>query len=220
MTHAVWIYLGQLVRALQMEGVDGRRIGEMVVEIEQHLADSGADPVTEFGTPAELARNLALRPGSKRPGWVPPLWLTYLVVMVLLLITLPLVTPYEWTDSYVPVTGGAVSYAIVFCTVVFWLGYNATKRLDGRTWRALTGWRFALSVIAVAAVVTLLFNAGSERVLLQLPKAPYLVSAAIVGPVLLYVLIRRSNPVRFPETAQHLNPLKRGIWSGRPPASV
>lgn len=219
MTAAVWIYLGQLVRALQMEGVDGRRIGEMVVEIEQHLEDSGADPVTEFGTPAELAADLARRPGSKRPGWVPPMWLTGVVVMLLLLITLPLLAPYEWTGSSIPVTGGAVSYVIIFSTVVFWLGYNATRRLDGRSWKALTGWQFVLSVIALSAVVTLVFNAGSDQILLELPKVPYLVGAAIFGPVLAFVLVRRNNPVRFPANAQHLNRLKRGIFAGRPPVA-
>ncbi|MDJ0922929.1 MAG: hypothetical protein QNJ77_00090 [Acidimicrobiia bacterium] len=219
MTDATWVYLAQLVRSLQQEGVDGRRIGEMVVEIEQHLEDSAADPVSEFGPPAQLAQSLAQRPGTRRPGWVPPLWLTYLAVTTLLLVVVPLLAPYEWTDTTIPVTAGAVSYVIVFSTVVFWFGYNATRRLDGRTWRALTGWRFALSVLGLAVVVSLLFSTGSERTLFELPKVEYLVFVAIVGPALMYVLIRHNNPVRFPDNAQHLNRLKWGILAGRPPAA-
>lgn len=215
-----WTYLGQLVRALQMEGVDGARIGEMVVEIEQHLAESGLDPVDEFGTPPVLARELAERPGSKRPGWVPALWLSQLGVFMLLLLTMPLLAPYEWEESTIPVTRGAVSYVVVFYVGVFWVGYGANRRLDGRTWRSLTGWRFGLSLLALSAVVTTLFNVGNEDALFSLPKVPYLVFCAIVIPAMLLVLMRRSNPVRFPENAQHLNPLKRGPLAGRPPASI
>ncbi len=75
MKQANKVYLAQLMRLLYQEAVDGRRIGEMVAEIDQHLAESGADPVDEFGPPAVLAAELAARPGSKRPGWIPPRWL-------------------------------------------------------------------------------------------------------------------------------------------------
>ncbi len=214
-----WVYLGQLVRALQLEAVDGRRIGEMVAEIEQHLADSGADPVDEFGPPPMLARELADRPGSRRPGWVPPLWLTQLGSFVLLLLAMPLVAPYEWQAGTIPYTRGALSYAIVFYLGVFWIGYAANRKLDGRSWRALTGGRFFLAILALAAVVTLLLDVGNESTLLALPKIPYLLFCALAIPALLFVMIRKGNPVRFPEHAQHLNRLKRGPLAGAPPAS-
>jgi hypothetical protein len=167
-----------------------------------------------------LARELAQRPGSKRPGWVPALWLSQLGVLVLLLLAMPLLAPYEWEDGTIPVTRGAVSYVVVFYVGVFWIGYSANRRLDGRTWRSLTGWRFALSLLALSALVTTASNVGSEDSFFSLPKVPYLVFCAVVIPAAFYVLIRRNNPVRFPENAQHLNGLKRGPLAGRPPASI
>ena len=214
-----WVYLGQLVRALQLEAVDGRRIGEMVAEIEQHLADSGADPVDEFGPPPVLARELAERPGSRRPGWVPPLWFTQLGALVLLLLAVPLLAPFQWQEDSIPYTGAALSYVVVFYFGVFWIGYAANKRLDGRSWRSLTGGRFLLAVLALAAVVTLVFDVGSESTLVSFPKIPYLLFCALAIPALLFVMIRKGSPVRFPEHAQHLNRLKRGPLAGSPPAS-
>jgi hypothetical protein len=141
------VYLAQLVRALRQEAVDGRRIGEMVAEVEQHLAESGLDPVDEFGPPPAPAAELASRPGSKRPGWVPPLWLSQLGAFALLLLVVPLATPYSWEDDVIPVTREAVVYAVVFYIGVFWIGHAANKRLDGRTWGAI-GWRFGLVIVA------------------------------------------------------------------------
>lgn len=59
MTDATWHYLAQLVVALRQYGVRGARIGDHVAEIAQHLDDSDTDPVAEFGTPGELAAQLA-----------------------------------------------------------------------------------------------------------------------------------------------------------------
>lgn len=213
-----WVYLAQLVRALQAEGVEGRRIGEMVAEIEQHLVESGADAVDEFGTPPTLARSLAARPGSRRPGWVPPLWLSQFGASILLLLVLPLLTPDRWGDSTIPVTRDAMAYGVTFYLVVFWFGYSANRKLDGRSWGAL-GWRFVLTALAVSAVVTLLFNVGNEEPLLLLPKVPYLIFCAAVIPALLLVLMRHNNAVRFPANAQHLNRLKLGLFAGAPPGS-
>lgn len=212
-----WVYLGQLVRALQMEAVDGKRIGEMVVEIEQYLDESGLNPVDEFGPPPVLARELAQRPGSKRPGWVPALWLSQLGGFSLLVLILPLITPYLWEESTIPYTRNAASYAVVIYVGSFWLGYAANRRLDGRTWRALSDWKFWGSILAVAAVATVGFGVGNEGDILSLPKGPYLVLCGIAIPAAIYLAVRRNNPVRFPENAQHLNPLKRGPLAGRAP---
>lgn len=218
MTQGTWVYLAQLLRALYQEGVDGRRIGEMVAEVEQHLAESGLDPVDEFGAPPVLAVELAKRPGTKRPGWVPPMWASQLGSFVLLLLVMPLVTPGLWEESTIPVTHNAVAYAVTFYFGVFWIGYFANRRLDGRTWKAI-GWRFGLAMLVLSAAASLTVGFDYESYLLELPKIPYLAFCAVFGSMLTLVLIRYNNPVRFPEHAQHLNALKRGPFAGRAPMS-
>ena len=107
---------------------------------------------------------------------------------------------------------------MVFYIGVFWIGYVANKRLDGRTWGAI-GWRFGLAILAVSFAVALTVGLGNDGDLASLPKIPYLVFCAVVGSALLAALIRTNNPVRFPDHAQHLNGLKRGPLAGKAPAS-
>jgi hypothetical protein len=51
-------YRNQLVIALRMRNVPADRIGEAVAEVESHVADTGEDPVTAFGEPADYAKRL------------------------------------------------------------------------------------------------------------------------------------------------------------------
>lgn len=64
MTHSDWI--DRLVLALRHRGVEGQRVGELVVDIEAYLQDSGTTPEVEFGDPAELADQLVGRSGPDR----------------------------------------------------------------------------------------------------------------------------------------------------------
>ncbi|GAA1029494.1 hypothetical protein GCM10009557_18170 [Virgisporangium ochraceum] len=58
MTGDLDTYRQQLVFALRVNDVPAARIGEAVAEVESHVADTGEDPVTAFGQPAEYARRL------------------------------------------------------------------------------------------------------------------------------------------------------------------
>lgn len=217
MTPQNWVYLGQLLRALQNEGMDGRRVGELVAEIDTHLAESGVDPVEEFGTPGQLASELAHRAGTRRPGWVPPMWMSHVVGGLFLLVTFPLTAPGEWSDRSIPVTAYSVAFAIIFYVGVFWLGYQANRRVDGRSWVSALRARMVVSWLIFAAVLNWAVVASGQRVLWDAPKIPYLIVAAVVIPVLLIALFRWHSPVRFPAHASHLEPLRRGPLAGAPP---
>jgi hypothetical protein len=214
-----WVYLGQLLRALQNEGMDGRRIGELVAEIDTHLAESGVDPVEEFGTPGQLASELAERPGSRRPGWVPPLWVAHLTAGLLLLLLLPLLTPGEWSDTSIPVAAHTVAFVVILYVGIFWLGYQANRRVDGRRWVSFLQARMLFWLFVVAVITTLAVNASGQRVLWEAPKVPYLIGAALVIPVLVVAIARWQSPVRFPANARHLDRLRRGPLAGTPPAN-
>jgi hypothetical protein len=211
--------LAQLTRALQVEGVEGRRAGEFVAEVDSHLAETGADPVDEFGPPFALAAEMAQRPGSRRPGWIPPLtvvWLLALVLGVVLVVAADAVTR-GWDDGGIPVRLAAIVWIGVVMGAGMGWGYVATQRLDGRTWAPLTGGRAVLAAVAIGLVATTLLQLAGERVLARLPVAPFWWVAAVVVPLGFGIIIRRNNPVRFPPHAQHLRRLKRGLLAGTPP---
>ena len=218
MNDATWTYLAQLTRALQMEGVEGRRAGEFVAEIDSHLAETGADPVEELGTPYDLAAELARRPGVRRPGWVPPLWLAWVLAIPAAGIAVVAIDAVMtgWEDGRIPIRAGGVVWVIGLMVASLGFGYFATRRLDGRTWQALTGGRAALSILAIAVVVTTVQQSAGDRIMATVPATAFWVAAAIVLPLLVVLLIRRNNPVRFPDHAAHLRRLKRGILAGRP----
>ena len=52
-------YTRQLILALQARNVPADRIGEVVAEVDSHVAVTGEDPREAFGTPAEYARMVA-----------------------------------------------------------------------------------------------------------------------------------------------------------------
>ena len=63
-------YTRRLILALRLKDVPGDRIGEIVAEVESHVADTGEDPVEAFGTPRAYAASLV---DEHRPD---PWWVT------------------------------------------------------------------------------------------------------------------------------------------------
>jgi hypothetical protein len=215
-----WVYLGQLTRALQQEGVEGHRAGEFVAEIASHLEETGVDPLEEFGTPFALAAELARRPGSRRPGWLPPLWsawLVGLVAMALWAVALDVLS-IGWSEPEAPLRAQSIVYATALYAMIMATSYLGTRLLDGRSWTALFGSTFVLAIIVGALMVSgLAYAVGEETVITMVPVAAFWATFVLVMPLLVFVLIKRNNPVRFPPHARYLRRLKRGPFAGRPP---
>lgn len=51
-------YQQRLILALRLKDVPGDRIGEIVAEVESHVAETGEDPTEAFGTPRRYAASL------------------------------------------------------------------------------------------------------------------------------------------------------------------
>ena len=66
MTTETSTYRRDLVLALRMRHVPGDRIGEIVAEVESHVADTGEDPLEAFGPPKEYAASIAPAAGGSR----------------------------------------------------------------------------------------------------------------------------------------------------------
>ena len=59
-------YLTDLAYALRLRNISGLRIGEILAEVEAHIADSGQSAQEAFGTPKEYARQF--EPSATDPG--------------------------------------------------------------------------------------------------------------------------------------------------------
>ena len=71
MTTGTDTYRRELVRALRTKDVPSERIGEVVAEVESHVADTGEDPREAFGPAREYAASVAgpPSPGSRAGFW-------------------------------------------------------------------------------------------------------------------------------------------------------
>lgn len=62
-------YNERLMFALRMREVPGERIGEVLAEVEAHVAESGEDPASSFGRPQDYAAEVAAAAGASRSPW-------------------------------------------------------------------------------------------------------------------------------------------------------
>jgi hypothetical protein len=72
MTSSTATYRRELVQALRLRGVPPERIGEVVAEVESHVADTGEDPREAFGPAREYAVGFQqpVSRGSRVSLWV------------------------------------------------------------------------------------------------------------------------------------------------------
>ncbi len=218
MNYQAWIYLSQLARALQVEGVDGRRAGEFVAEVDSHLVETGSDPVEEFGTPFELASEMATRPGSRRPGWIPPLWAIWILALFVSILATGAIDSLvaRSMGSTIDLRGQGVASMTAFMATILIINRITTVRLSGRSWSALFDGP-TLALILVAAVITTTIGAiAGDRVLLSLPAVGYWILFGVAVVALLASVAKWNNPIRFPDSADHLKRLNRGPFARQP----
>lgn len=211
-----WTYLAQLARAMQWEGVEGRIAGDFIAEIDAHLADSDLDPAEEFGPPAALARQVADREGARRRWTIRSPWLQMAAGLVLLVILVALIAGMGagWSEP-IEIPADSTVFALTIYGLSVGFGYLATRQLDGRSWSPLTGWRAWLIVGSVAVLGTTLSTVVGDRVLLTVPSTAVIVGLLVATPLLIGMVALAYNPLRFPENARHLEPLRKGLRADR-----
>jgi hypothetical protein len=211
MTPENWTYLSQLVRAMRQCGIRGERIGERVAEIADHLEESGADPVAEFGRPIELAERLAV------DEKLLPVWARSLVVqlagMSLAMIGAAVGTPAFFSPAPVTVELGQVLWAVVFGALIMVVGWLGVRHLDGKSWESGFAWWW-FPVIILGVWVGQKLQIGLHVALFTATRAVAATVGIVFAAVGLSIASMYSSRVRFPPGAEYLKPLRRGPFSG------
>ena len=147
------IYFEQLTASLLSAGVSGARIGEIVAELDDHIAMSGVDPVDELGPVGELAAALAAADADRAP-W---LWLLVNVVFgVLTGVVIALVLAMFFNGragSTVVVDLGLIAYMGAFMIGIGLLRLFGSKSIVGKSTFEVPALKYFLPYILLVGVV-------------------------------------------------------------------
>ena len=165
-TAAAWQQ--ELVLALRLRDVDGRRIGEVLAEVEAHCADSGQSPAEAFGDPEAYAAEVT--PAGRRlpvRSWLPQAVATPLGVVALLEGTAALV---DGGDAALTAGGLLSLLATVVMVAAVVLRFDDVVRRPWRSWLAIS--------VAFAGVIVL--PVLLPAVVVTLPARPLLVAGLLL----------------------------------------
>lgn len=158
----------ELVLALRVRDVPGRRIGDVLAEVEAHCADSGQGPREAFGDPEDYAGELA--PGG-RPTLVRP-WLLKAAATALGVLALLSGVDATVHGGRPSVTVGVVLSLLVTLALaaVVVLRLNDLVRSGWRAWLGLS-----VGFVALTTLPALL-----PQRLLSLPARPVLLAGVLL----------------------------------------
>ncbi len=214
MTDATWHYLAQLVVALRQYGVRGARIGDHVAEVAQHLDDSDADPVAEFGTPGELAARLA-EDERLVPAWMRSL-LVRLTTTTLAMAGVAIgMSALTGDGDGASVTLGDVVGSVGLGLLIVTLTRLFADRLDGRTAWSVVRWPIVGVWLGGSVLITTV--GATDHVIAEWSRSNALIVAVVMVGVGIGSAALADSPVRFPPHARHLDRLRRGFLAGHAP---
>ena len=135
-----------LLLRLRLLDVPGPRIGEVLAEVQSHLADTGEDPREAFGTPREYADQVAAALGIAPGG-------TWAVLR----------RGLTWRDLLLAAVTGVAGFAFADGLWSFAAGDSALLGLPA--WAVATVAALALAACAARFVVAARRDPGGDRVL-------------------------------------------------------
>ncbi|SDP16513.1 hypothetical protein SAMN04487905_102230 [Actinopolyspora xinjiangensis] len=197
-------YRDELTFALRMRDVPADRIGDVLAEVDTHVAETGEGPVEAFGTPGEYAARVVEELGTAvghprravlRPG--------VLLVGALALCGAKLATSAVTTNEVVLTTGGLVGIVALLALLVvpLLLAMRAATELHSTARRL---W-FGLGALGTLVLTPFVANriervVGAEPVLVTMPRwaASVLAAVFLLGTVVLLARIIRGNRIVDP----------------------
>ncbi|MCZ2823048.1 MULTISPECIES: HAAS signaling domain-containing protein [unclassified Modestobacter] len=172
-------YSDDLLLALRLRDVPGTRIGEVLAEVQSHVAETGEDPRQAFGEPKQYADEVAEALGLQRGrGWrhlLTGLTWAHLVVTVVIGVASFLLADSLWAlgageDAAFGVPAGlmAAGAVVVLAACAAWVVATSRREPDdtvrdprtGEDMARISRWQLAVLVGAPALAFTLMLLGG------------------------------------------------------------
>lgn len=154
MTTNAETYRRELVVALRLRDVPADRVGEIVAEVESHVADTGEDPVEAFGPPKEYADTF--RTPRTRRGRVALAALTLTSAAAgWLIATSIFALVHDEQVAGLPAATALVLGAVLWIPAVFAMLRRAERVRDPRTGGPLSPAAFWTPALATASFAVL-----------------------------------------------------------------
>lgn len=168
-------WLRDFALLLRLRGIDGRRIGDALAEVETHCDDSGQSPQDAFGQPASYAASLGFEAPRAES------WSTSVILPVLGLVVgvnLGLGAVLSWSAG-VAITIGLVASMVVFVAFVVMLITFLPTVLTRRG--ALVAWFSIGFVLMVGLPMLLTYELTRVPSILALAVGALFVAVGIVA---------------------------------------
>lgn len=204
------IYFERLAAILLAEGVPGDRIGKIVAELDDHVTQTGVDPVDELGPVGDLATALAAAVKDRHP------WQTLAgdtamgVAAGVAIATGSALFSGREPGVDVVVGLGYAAYLAVFITGLALLRRYGSGSMVGKsrfempTWKAFVPFVIALGVVS-AATLNWEWTTSAAIALVVL-------AVALPATVLLTIWSIRRSKITIPGRARHLRRLEWGLF--------
>ena len=209
--HERRLYFENLAKLLLAGGVDGTRVGRIVAELDDHLADSGTDPVEELGPVGALAAAYRRRAAPRARLVNLGLVLAFGSVLgIATAVALPLMWPDSAAEGRTSVPIGVAVYLALFsfAYTVMW-GWGS-RRVVGR--RVLEPSSLLLLAPFALVMATAWIVVGDAQWEISTARAVWVLCAAAPLAVLLGVGVSRRTRVPVPGRSSHLHRLGWGIF--------
>lgn len=144
-------YRDELLLALRLRDISGARVGEVLAEVEAHVAETGEDPVAAFGPPKEYAAKVAAQLDTRtgKPSKLRTV-AGALTVGVLAYVGAGMLVSGLTADGPVPVTAAdLVAIALCACLLIpatLFAFRAATAVTGGKVYGVLAAIAYALGI--------------------------------------------------------------------------
>lgn len=200
-------YRDELILALRLRDISGARVGEVIAEVEAHVAETGEDPVQAFGPPKEYAAKVAaeLDTSTGKPSKLRTVVGTLIVGGLTYVGVTMLVSGLTIDQDRVPLTASdIVAAAVCVCLLIPAVGFAlraVATEPRGKVYRVLAVLA-AIGAFLGMPLTKLLVDDETPVLEMPSPVALGIGAAALLGAVLMLWQAIRHGRIVDPRTSR------------------